>query len=232
MERSAFGILLLALLGLAAPTAQAGPLTPYRAHYQAEFDLGLSFDGEAVRELKQHPDGSWELSIEASTLLASIDERSRFNATDHGLQPLQYRYQRKLLGKRRQATLTFDWAQGQVINDVQDKPWAMAVPAGTLDKVSYQLQLRRDLAAGRRELEYRVADGGHIKDYRFESLGEEAVQTPAGRYRALKVRRVRDAGSRRDTLIWFAPELDYAIVKLRQTEGKGRHYQLLLEGIE
>jgi hypothetical protein len=106
------------------------------------------------------------------------------------------------------------------------------VPTGTQDKLSYQLQLRLDLLAGKTDMTYAVADGGKLKEYRFKVTGEEQIDTPYGRYNAVRVMRDRGEDADRETLIWLAPELDYLIVRLEQTESDGKTYALLLKNLE
>ena len=51
---------------------------------------------------------------------------------------------------------------------------------------------------------------------RFKVEGNEQITTPAGSFNAVKVVRDRGEKSSRKTWIWFAPELDYMIVKIHQ----------------
>ncbi|WP_207062037.1 DUF3108 domain-containing protein [Motiliproteus sp. SC1-56] len=224
------GLLIALLLG--SGPLPAFPLTPFTATYEADFELGVGLAGDAVRTLKKLPNGDWRLAVEADVQVAEFRESTQFRLYEERVRPLRYDYRRKVFGKKRSATLTFDWQALSVLNDVEDRPWKMQVPPDAHDKLSYQIQLRRDLAAGNTEMSYPVADGGRIKTYRFGVLGQESVRTPAGRFQALKVERLRDPDSERKTLIWFAPALDYAIVKLAQTEDDGKEYRLLLKAID
>ena len=203
-------------------------LSPFKATYQSEWDVGFSLSGEAVRKLAQLDNG-WQLSLKASALAASIDESSKLYFSPQGVRPEAYRYQRKVFGKKRSAALDFDWNNNSVSNSVNDQPWQMEIPTGTLDKLSYQLQLRIDLIEDKTPLQYQVADGGRLKDYKFVREGQETVNTPAGEYQAVKVRRDRGPDSNRETWLWFAPELNYQLVKLLQTEKDGKSYSLVLK---
>jgi hypothetical protein len=166
-------------------------------------------------------------------MMAGISEVTRFNyQPTQPIQPLSYRYHRKVLGKSRKASIDFDWAKQSATTVVKDTPWKMQVPAGTQDKLSYQLQLRLDLLAGKTDMTYAVADGGKLKEYRFKVTGEEQIDTPYGRYNAVRVMRDRGEDADRETLIWLAPELDYLIVRLEQTESDGKTYALLLKNLE
>jgi hypothetical protein len=225
-------LLSLLLLAGAAAQAQTDPLPPFKAVYTSEFDLGISLSGEVVRQLRREADGRWLFSSEASALMAGIRETTAFDYHDGALiRPLEYDYQRKVLGKSRRASIDFDWSEGKATTVVKETPWKMSVDVGTQDKLSYQLQMRLDLKAGRREMTYRVADGGKLKTYAFAVTGEEPVETPLCTFDAIRVMRDRGEGSERETLIWFAPELDYLIVRLQQTEPDGKTYDLLLKGL-
>ncbi len=215
-----------------APPASADTLTPFRANYTANLDAGVELNANAYRELRQQEDGSWVFDSTADAVVARQHEASHFTYADDEIQPLEYRYERKLLGRERLVDLAFNWPDNQVTTTVEEKPWRMKVPAGTQDKLSYQLQLRLDLAAGKTDLVYQVADGGPLSEYHFRVIGKETVETPAGNFEALKVERVRSSEAKRTTHLWFAPELEYLIVKLYQIESDGKEYGLLLNKLE
>ena len=117
----------------------------------------------------------------------------------------------------------------EATNTVKDKPWKMPVNPQVQDKLSYQLLLQQLLAQGETAFEFEVADGGHLKQYRFAVTGEERVIAPIGEYKAIQVTRLHDEDSERKTLIWFAPELNYQIIKLHHVEEKNKAYTLLLQ---
>ena len=65
--------------------------------------------------------------------------------------------------------------------------------AGTLDKLSLQHKLSRDIAEFMRvdeqpsELSYQIADKEKRKTYRFKILDEEVLETPLGPLRTLPI---------------------------------------------
>jgi hypothetical protein len=223
---------LLAGSSLSAQALTTVELKPFRALYESRLDVGVPLSLEAVRELRQQTDGQWILTSTAEAVIAGIEESSRFTLEQLQVVPQQYQYHHKVFGKRRDAILNFDWPNARVTNDVDNKPWQMDIPAGTLDKLAYQMQIRLDLPGGKTRLSYPVADGGSLKQYDFEVLGSESVSTPAGTFNAIKVQRDRGEDAKRETYIWFAPELDYMIVKLYQVESDGKEAQLLLKKVE
>ena len=98
-----------------------------------------------------------------TVLIASLDESSTFHVKDHQIIPSKYEYRSSALGNKRSATLTFDWENNLVRNDVKDKPWNLSIPVNTLDKLSIQLQVREDLKQGKSTFDYQIADGGYLK---------------------------------------------------------------------
>lgn len=207
--------------------------SPFKAFYAAEFDLGINISGTATRQLQPLDNGRWQLSMHASAVLASIDESSRFELRpDQRLLPQHYNYQRKLIGKKKQRELTFDWQNNHIASRYNDHTQRIKLEPDTLDTISYQFQLWNDMKAGMQSVDYRVADNGRIKDYRFNRLGDETVETPAGQFETIKVARDRGKGSGRQTYIWFAKAHEHVIVKLEQIETDGKRYSLLLERLE
>lgn len=216
----------------ASASAMPLQLTPFKAYYQAQFDLGVNVSGEAVRELVALPDGEWLLSMKASTLMARVEESSRFEILKQQLRPLEYRYQRKVFTKKKQLQQLFDWSKGTLVSTRKAQVKVLQIDAHTYDNVSYQLQLWQDLKAGLTEMRYSLADGDQLKTLKFERIGEESIDTPAGRFETIRVRRDRGEGSARSTTLWFAKDLEHVLVKLEQIETDGKEYVLLLERLE
>jgi len=205
------------------------PLQPFLASYELDWDGPVSISGDTVRELKKTAQGEWQFQSKATSMFASIFEETNFKWGEQTLLPIHYTFKRSVFGKKRSAVIRFDWTNYQVTNDVENKPWQMAITAGVQDKLSYQLLLQQELAKGKQEFSYSVADGGTLKEYKFKVIGEEKIQAPIGTYDAIRVQRVRDADNPRQTFIWFAPELDFQIIKLKQIEKKNKAYTLLLK---
>src|SRR3569623_1489452 len=106
-----------------------------------------------------------------------------------------------------------------VVTNVSDgDPWRMEIPPDVHDMLGYLLAIMLDLQRGRKELQYSIADGGKLKTYAFQILGEEQVESPFGRLKTVKLRRTED---KRDTTVWCAPALHYLPVRLEQRETDG-----------
>jgi len=191
------------------------------------------FEVKATRELKTLANGTQKLSFKATSWLANIEESSEFDWSEQAqLVPSSYQYHRTGLGKDRHADLSFDWQNKIVTNDVQNNPWEMSIPDRVLDKLSYQVQLRSDLINQRPVLSYQVADGGRLKTYHFEIMGEEVLNTPLGQFHTVKVKRTRSTRKKRETYLWLAKDWDYLLVRLQQIEKGGKRYEINLAQAE
>lgn len=202
----------------------ATPPKNFEAVYKAKY-RGISVT--ATRKLETLEDGTHVFSFRADSWIANLTESSRFRwGADERIVPIQYHYKRGGLGRDREAILDFDWDAKKVTNNVERKPWKMDIPEQALDKLSYQLQLRTDLLNGKSLPEYDIADGGRLKHYQFKVLGEEEVNTDAGRFMTVKVERVREDDPDRHTFFWMAKDFDYMVVRLQQREDDGSDYEI------
>ncbi|WKD50629.1 DUF3108 domain-containing protein [Microbulbifer spongiae] len=218
-----FFVSFLFLLLLSGPSL-ASQLEPFKATYTARFN-GISVT--ATRKLTGQDD-NWRLDFDTNTLFANINEYSRFTRRDDQIIPYHYEYRRTGLGRDRGTILNFEPTKGMVLNVSNPERDLKDVSPHILDKVSYQLQLALDLAAGKETLQYEIADGKKVRKYTFAREGTETLVTPLGEIEVIKVRRVRNADSARETTVWFAPGWNYALVKLVQREENGKRYQISL----
>lgn len=220
--------LLLAFAILALP-AHALDLKPFSATYTADWKQ-VPVSGTAKRSLEKLDDGNWRLDFEASMLVASLNERSTFKVEGDAFLPQAYRLKRGGLGKGKNVEHRFDWEAKQVIGEDRGDPVKLPLNSGLLDKSTYQIALQHAVAAGEKSMSYQVVDGDEIETYDFRVLGQEQVSTKAGQVDAVKVERVRDpTQSKRQTILWFATDWDYLLVRLHQVEKDGKEYQIMLE---
>lgn len=234
------GVLVLVLfLSLALTTASAvmaeetdtsAELQPLSATYSATMAKGLSINGAATSTLKQQSDGTWLYEFNVDSFIADIRESVSFEWKDGHVVPLKYRYTLKgLMVKDRSRAINFNQAANSVSGSYEGDSFNMDIEEHALDPLGFQVQLRQDLKAGKRDMTYAVADDGDFDHDRFAVLERETRSTRFGDLETIKVEKVRDKDSKRETLMWFAPELDYLLVRLLQVEPDGSRYEVVLE---
>ena len=211
----------------------AAPLPDFEASYQLK--RGNLRIGTMVVELKTATDGSYQYESRswparwASWLFKDkLFETSHGHIIDGQVRPDRYHYRRSGGSKEREAILSFDWDNMTVENNVQDSPWKMDIPQGTLDKLVAQLGMMFALGKGKSEVTFNIADGGKLKEYRFKVLGHETLELPAGTFKTVKITKLRK-NKKRETYIWCAPELNYLPVRIWQREKDDAIYQSDLE---
>lgn len=234
MKRCAAALCLL--LSTAASAA-----TPLPQSFTARFSVTAKGITVARSDWQLKPAGSghyvYQSQTEATGIVAlfhdeRVTERSEWTYHDgRGIRPLTYSYRRSGGKKDKEVHVRFDWQKKTAYNTADGKSWPMRVPEGTQDKLTYLLALMRDLEAGKRHVTYTIADGGKLKTYRLEVIGQQRLETALGPLRTLEVRRIRH-DDERETTIWCASSLHYLPVKVVHREKSGTDVLLEIESVQ
>lgn len=227
--------ILAASLGPACTHAavEENPLPMFKAEYILKRN-GITL-GISTRSLTTAKDGTYIYSstTKATGIIAwfvkdHIDEYSTWTFDGTRLQPLEYVYNRHGGSKTRHVNLKFDWQRHIVTNTIDGKPWHMEIPPDAQDKLVYQLAIMYDLLNGKKKLEYKIADGGKLKDYAFDIEGKEVVNTALGKINTVRIQRI---GDKRDTTVWCAPQFSYLPVRLEQHDTDGSNLTMQLTSV-
>lgn len=216
----------------AKPSAE---LRLFRAEYIAEY-RGFPIKAKGIRELKRTNTGEYNMVSSADAMLAQVNESTRFELRDGKVRPNWYQYDRRGIGKNKLESGHFDWEEMHHLAADQTTPLVDL----TLDKLSYQIQLRLDVARAMKGsgiqgqvFTYLVADQEKRRTYTFQITGQETLHTPMGDLPTVRLERVREnqpdekADSIRRTRLWLATEHDYLLVRLKQ-EDAGKGFELNL----
>lgn len=190
--------------------------------------LGLTV-GRAEHRWEFAGDGSYRLSgiTETSGLAAlfkpvRIEVESRGRMVAGGLQPDSYRTLKN--GRETTENADFSWftADGPQVVLARDGS-VRAIAPGTQDLLSlpYQLAYLGSLPGGS---SIGVVTGKKYERYALDSLGEEIIETPAGKFRTLHLRAMTDSV----TEIWVALDRQRLPVKIRFTDRKGESFEQLV----
>lgn len=218
-------LLLICLLFTSLIVSAAEPPKVFDNQYKAKL---YGFNIIVTNRLTKTTNNQYDLLFKFDSMIGTITETSQmqWDQAKQTIKPLHYVYKRRGLGKDRDADLTFDWNKKTVINKVQQTNWQMDIAQRVQDKLSYQIQLQQDLINGQTNFSYQIADGGHLKEYKFITLGEEVLETPLGKVNTVKVKRSRD-NDKRVTYAWLAKDWNYLLVRLQQEE-KGSKYTIYI----
>ena len=208
------------------------PLMPFDAEYQV--GNGTIQVGRARFELRPVDEGwLYRSRVEAegvfSLLLGgTIDDRTWLQAHADGLRPLRFVHDEP--DDEDDIAIEFDWAAGEAEVDYAGRRFSVGLQTGTHDQFSAILQA---LAAGEDRLQLpSIDDEGEREPLVFERAGRETIRVPLGEYETVRVRRIRE-NSKRETVTWFAPSLDWVVVRvdqLRKGELVGRLELVALNG--
>ena len=227
-------LLALMLFPLASAAQEATQeLIPSRVSYTASMDKGLEINGTAVRSLTSQKNGIWLYRTDVDSFIADIDESLILKWENGRVIPLRYRY--RLSGvfiRDREQSIDFDWDKGIATGSYRDNGFEIPLKEGALDPLGFQLQLRQDIKAGKRNMSYQVIDGGDYDDEKFAVIDEERVSTNGDTITLLKAEKVRGENARRQTLMWFDPQQDFLLSRLLQVEPDGSRYELRLQDAE
>lgn len=149
-----------------------------------------------------------------------VTEQSTFTWQDQRPHPVLYAYHQTGDEDDRHVELNFDWTSKVVTNTVMGHSWRMTIPENTQDKVSVQLALMQALLNEEQTLHFPVADGGKLKMYQFERLGETSLEINERDMPTLKMSRQKD-GNKVDTRFWCAPEYFYLPVRVEKEKKLG-----------
>jgi len=205
-------VITLQIVGL----AHASEPTTFENKYSAKL---YTFNIDVTSRLSSLGDSNYEFYFDANASLGRVTETSQFkwNAKENLAVPMQYTYKRTGLGKNRDQTLHFDWAKNEVTNSKNSSRMVLDASKKIQDSLSYQFQLRQDLIAGKKNLSYTITNGKKNKEYKFEVVGDEVLDTPLGQVTAVKIKRVQTSDER-ETYAWFAKDFQYLLVRLQQEE--------------
>jgi hypothetical protein len=207
------------------PAQPARPLLPASGTIRFAIykeSLGLQI-GRAEHRWDFSEDGRYRLIgiTETSGLVSlfkpiRIETESSGRLVAGGLQPERYRSLKN--GRDANENADFDWSTAEVRLSRDGSVRQIAPGTQDILSLNYQLAYLGDLAGGS---VFGVVTGKKYERYQVDSLGEEEIETPAGRFRTLHLRAMTD----NVTEVWIALDHDRLPVKIRFTDKKGDSFE-------
>lgn len=153
----------------------------------------------------------------AMFLEGGIDQRTTGRVTAEGLRPDEFREWRP--GAPAEG-ITFDWDAGTLKQSRGGREQVMPLEGNTVDWLSLVFQLaHQPPLAGSTEL--RVYTQRRLYSYRLDVVGEEQIELPIGRVRALHLRH-GGANGPETVDVWLGIEQHYLPLKLRYPVSRNR----------
>ncbi|MEM7083607.1 MAG: DUF3108 domain-containing protein [Pseudomonadota bacterium] len=214
-------ILLILTLFVAASTLAGDRPTPFIAVYDVHYS-GARVAESTVMLTRINRD-SFSMSstthprgFAALLRRAPVIEHSRFEFTgDNDMRGIDYEFDDGSSSGKRNRAIEFDWEVGRAVSRYKEETFELELDHPLADRLALQALLMRDLGENAMRETYRLLDRDAIKVYRYTPLGEELLDTPAGRFHTIKIKQQRE-GSSRHYHIWLAKEHDFATVKMAQ----------------
>jgi hypothetical protein len=218
-----FRILLLLAVLATSFAAQAAPPRPFATTYNASYE-GISAD--AARSLVYDAaTGKYTLASTVNltlfgSSLTKIEERSEFLWVREQPLPQHYQFIQSGFGARAR-TVDFDHASKSAAFTVNEKSGTLMLDGPAFDDLSGYLVAKEQLAKGALEVRFNVVDRGEVREHHYKVVNRVGLETPFGKVNAVHIERVRGDDNPRKTEIWLAPDHDYLLLKLVQTEPDG-----------
>ena len=158
-----------------------------------------------------------------------IDEVSTIKITNNRFQPKQYAYNQYGGKKNKVFQLKFDWKTKKLWNSYTDKTYPLKEE--THDLLSFQLQLMQDLQAGKKNINYVIADKKRVDAYQLTLTETEKIETPMKTFSAVKMVSNKIRG-KTQFIIWCAPALGYLPVRVMKIDDDGDESVLTLKSLK
>jgi Protein of unknown function (DUF3108) len=192
---------------------------------QLEITFTLTRNGSAMAEVTErleYAKGSYKLTETWKgrgmyALLGTARRVSQGTIADGALRPREFFDERS---GRDTARAWFDWKTLQVTMQYQGERKTEPMFPDTQDRLSFLLAL--SLLPGKAQsTSYHVVDGKGLSHHKYQVLGRERLETPAGAFDTVKVARLSE-GERKETAdLWLAAELGYIPVRLLVIQDDG-----------
>lgn len=219
----------IALLALLATQAVlAAPPQPFVTSYDASYE---DVSADAERRLLYNPatqqytlESKVELTLFGATL-TEITERSEFLWVDEQPLPQHYEFVQEGFGSRSRS-VDFDHINMMASFRVNEDTGVLMLDGPAFDDLSGYLVVKEQLTLGATEVRFNVVDRGEVREHYYKIVDRQPLATLLGSIPAIHLERIRGEDSTRKTEIWLAPDHDFLLLKLLQTEPGGNTIQL------
>lgn len=216
LARPAIAGCLLALAGLAmaADTSASGPpIESIGVLYDVDAPFGQR--GVSLSLVRRDGDGfvyeTYSRGLGLARLIIASDalESTRFVLDEDGMvRPRSYMCRSCDGRKDGLVEIAYDLEAGLALFSEKEELLEFELNPRAMDRKSWEIQTMLDIMAGRPMAVEPTLEGGKLKLYKGDKLGEETLSTRAGELQTVKYRRQRE-GSDNFQYLWYASELGW-----------------------
>ncbi|GAA0852476.1 DUF3108 domain-containing protein [Aliiglaciecola litoralis] len=205
---------ILAVLLIWSGVMQATTLEAFNAQYKA-FQYGKEL-GTASLELESLGRNRYRLSYQSKVSMFFLSDKrkevSLFSYQDNQIIPFKYTYERTGFGSDKELVAEFDRQKNTIrINNETSLEWQQE-----FDNQLYRLDIQLQLASDKKSFSYDLINSrGELRHYDMLVIGKEQLNLPYGMLEGIKIKIMRE-NNKRETYAWFAPSLNYQLVRLQQ----------------
>ena len=188
--------------------------------------------GDMEVSMTKNKKGNWVLKshLDGGRIVQRKEEEI-FRMEQNQIKPLAYSIYQKIFFKKAKSSATFDWKNKNVVYKEGKTESSVALEERTLGPSTSQLQLRfdfkeLDLENLPEEMVYNVFSRGEVKTRTYRIAGTENIKTQMGEFLSYKVERVFPKESQRVQEFWLAPELDFAIIRILDINGRETSFEV------
>jgi hypothetical protein len=207
--------------------------------FSAEYTVLHKSDpvGTAVRQLSYQADGNanyhYKTYVEWLIFSQTRSETSILTINDNQVTPRHYTNTREGTGKDKRYEWHYNASENKAEDIERKRNHNVDFSHNLQDKLSYHLQHRLNLIADAKQKNYIysvINTSGTIKDYVYQYDGEEELILPYGLVKTIRFKRELKEKDR-ITYAWFAPDLNYLLVKLYQVKTGNEQFEAQLSSL-
>jgi hypothetical protein len=218
MKFSQHKILSLLLFYLFCGSLSGNEISSYSLFYLASAN---GIKGNAQRKLTRIDENTFELknNVEvtvAGQLITSLKETSKVELFENSIRPILYSMQQSGITTASHR-IAYDWSDMLITSNDRQQLSRRKLRSNIYDQLSHQLLLQQQIIEGNTELTFTIINRGDLETYAYKILGEEQIVTPLGTFESIKIARLHDENSRRETIFWLALNIDGILLRAEQT---------------
>ncbi|MES1989282.1 MAG: DUF3108 domain-containing protein [Pseudomonadota bacterium] len=145
-----------------------------------------------------------------------------------GLQPAHYLYQ---FGNKKDKTFSadFNWRSKKLTLHSQKGDQTFDLKDGTQDLLSFMYQFM--FVPPLQNMQLSITNGKKLGVYDYTFEGEETINTKLGNIKTIHISRMAPEGEKK-TELWLALDYQHVPVKIRETSGDSKMYELVITSFD